>query len=172
MITWLKEGDANTKYFHSIANGRHNKNCFPRIYHNGDWVEGNPNLGRIFSDHFRDLLGKPRPFLFLMDCQFPFHHRERVDRLHFEQLFSIKEIKRAVFDLGDDKATGPDGFPIFFFQKHWDLVINTYIALSNDFFEGKASLERLNWVNLAVIAKSTSPKGINDFRPISLINSS
>ena len=35
-----------------------------------------------------------------------------------ESEFLEEEIKAAVFDLGDDKASGPDGFPlVFFFPK-------------------------------------------------------
>ncbi|KAH7687154.1 Exodeoxyribonuclease III protein [Dioscorea alata] len=56
-ITWLKDGDSNTKFFHLVANGRRNKNFIPRIRHNGGWVEGNLNLGLAFADHFRLLFG-------------------------------------------------------------------------------------------------------------------
>lgn len=114
-ITWLKEGDANTKYFHLIANGRRNKNFIPRICHNGSWVEGNSNLGRIFSDHFGNFLRKPRLFHFLLDWQHLFEHREYVDLTYLEQPFSAEEIKQALFDLGADKAPGLDGFPMLFF---------------------------------------------------------
>lgn len=60
---------------------------------------------------------------------------------------------------------------MFFFQKHWSLVQDTCVKLCYDFFEGRANLEHLNWVNIALIAKKASPESINDYRPISLINS-
>lgn len=40
------------------------------------------------------------------------------------------------------------------------------------FFEDRANLERLNWVNIDLISKSNTPECISDYRPISLINSS
>lgn len=47
------------------------------------------------------------------------------------------EIRRAVFDLGADKGQGPDGFPIFFYQKYWDIVKNDIFKLCDDFYWGK-----------------------------------
>ena len=117
-ITWLKEGDSNTKYFHLMANGKRNKNYIPRILHNGLWTERNQELGKIFTDHFQLLLGSPRPYRFLLDWQNLFVYNERLDLSSLEWPFTLEEIKQAVFELGADKAPGPDGFPMFFFQKH------------------------------------------------------
>ncbi|KAH7666231.1 RNA-directed DNA polymerase protein [Dioscorea alata] len=121
-ITWLKEGDSNMKYFHSLANGRRNSNFIPHINHNGQWVEGNQEIGKIFRDHFHTLFGTPITNRFLLDWSFLFEHKTRVDLSSLELPFTTEEIKLAVFGLNADKATGPDGFPLFFFQKHWDLL--------------------------------------------------
>ena len=84
--------------------------------------------------------------------------------------FSLKEIRKATFDLGADKAPGPDGFPIFFFQKFWDEVKNDLANLCEDLYVGKANLERINWASIALIPKVEAPDSPWDFRPISLIN--
>ncbi len=36
--------------------------------------------------------------------------------------FSLEEIKIAVFQLGRDKAPGPDDFPLYFYQVFWDTI--------------------------------------------------
>ncbi|XP_039114040.1 uncharacterized protein LOC120249550 [Dioscorea cayenensis subsp. rotundata] len=86
--------------------------------------------------------------------------------------FSQEEIRRAVFDLNADKAPGPDGFPIFFFQKYWEIVKDDIYKLCDDFYWGRANLERINWANIALIPKNQSSENPSQFRPISLINSS
>ncbi|XP_039141337.1 uncharacterized protein LOC120278673 [Dioscorea cayenensis subsp. rotundata] len=103
-ITWLKEGDANTKYFHLLANGRRNKNFIPRIRSNGNWIEGNQEIGKNFTDHFQNLIGTPIPHRFLLNWHHLFNFKDRVDLSSLELPFSFDEIKNAVFDLNADKA--------------------------------------------------------------------
>lgn len=43
-----------------------------------------------------------------------------------EKCFSEEEIKQATFQLGADKAPGPDGFPILFFQNSRMLLRTTW----------------------------------------------
>ena len=45
---------------------------------------------------------------------------EEVARL--EEAFSIKEVVFALFDLSGDKAPGPDGYSLAFWQSSWNLV--------------------------------------------------
>ena len=45
-----------------------------------------------------------------------------------------EEIGVAVFGLGAEKSPGPDGFPIIFFQKIWDLVKEDILLLCGQFF--------------------------------------
>ncbi|XP_039141263.1 uncharacterized protein LOC120278582 [Dioscorea cayenensis subsp. rotundata] len=92
-ITWLKVGNSNTKYFHSIANGRCNKNFIPRISVDGSWIEGNQNLGKLFSDHLGFLIGIARPSRFLWDWQHLFNSRDVVDLSNLDQPFSLDELK-------------------------------------------------------------------------------
>ncbi|KAH7684024.1 RNA-directed DNA polymerase protein [Dioscorea alata] len=170
-ITWLKEGDCNTKFFHMMANGRRNKNFIHRIRHNGQWIEGNSEIGKVFSDHFQSVFGTPLSRRFLLDWTHLFNYKARIDLSSLEIPFTTEEIQRAVFDLNADKAPGPDGFPIFFYQKHWNLLREDIFKLCNDFYGGTINYERINWVHLALIAKTSAPTEASDFRPISLINS-
>ncbi len=43
--------------------------------------------------------------------------------------FSVEEIKRATFELGADKAPGPDGFSLVFFQRFWVVIKDDLVKI-------------------------------------------
>jgi hypothetical protein len=55
-VTWLKEGDNNTKYFHSIAQCRKARNSISEIkYLNGTLVSSHEEMAKAGSDFFTSL---------------------------------------------------------------------------------------------------------------------
>lgn len=70
-----------------------------------------------------------------------------------ERPFTLEKVKAAVFELGGDKAPGLDGFPIQFFKQFWDTIKLDIFKLCQDFYDGSANLERINWENIALILK-------------------
>lgn len=45
------------------------------------------------------------------------------------------------------------------------------MKLCEEFYEGSINYESLNWVHIALIAKTNAPNEVSNFRPISLIKS-
>ena len=60
-INNLKEGDANTRYFHLRVNGRRRKNYIKRLMSNGGWVTSHTEKETIIHDHFSSILHRPPP---------------------------------------------------------------------------------------------------------------
>nr|GEU31441.1 hypothetical protein [Tanacetum cinerariifolium] len=83
---------------------------------------------------------------------------------------SNDEIKRAMFDIGDGKSHGPDGYTSAFFKKGWDVVGSDVCRVVRNFFDNGKLLKELNNTFLALIPKVTTPMRVNDFRPISCYN--
>jgi hypothetical protein len=82
-----------------------------------------------------------------------------------------EEIFKAVCSLGGDKAPGPDGFPMFFFQKFWKLIGKDVCDAVKEFFGAKCMLKELNSTFLCLIPKRIGADSPEQFRPISLCNS-
>ncbi|GKE07474.1 protein LAZ1 [Tanacetum coccineum] len=80
------------------------------------------------------------------------------------------EIKRAMFDIGEDKAPGPDGFTSAFFKKSWDVVRPDVCNAIRDFFTNGQILKEVNHMFLALIPKVPTPFRVNDFLSISCCN--
>jgi retron-type reverse transcriptase len=57
-------------------------------------------------------------------------------------------------------------------KKCWHIIAQGFYKLCEGFFEGNICLSSINSSYITLVPKSDSPSGVNDFRPISLLNSS
>ncbi|GKE11382.1 putative RNA-directed DNA polymerase, eukaryota, reverse transcriptase zinc-binding domain protein, partial [Tanacetum coccineum] len=93
-----------------------------------------------------------------------------ISALNMVREVTNKKIKIAMFDIGDDKAPGPDGFTSTFFKKCWHIVGNDVCNAVRDFFNNGCLLKEINNTFLALIPKVSTPLKVNDYRPISCCN--
>ena len=59
--------------------------------------------------------------------------------------FSELEIKEAIDDMPSEKAPGPDGFSIAFFQSCWDIVKDDLMRAITSFSEQSASISAIHF---------------------------
>ena len=69
-----------------------------------------------------------------------------------------------------DRAPGPDGFNGSFLKSCWHIIKEDFYALCDQFFDGGLNLESINDGYITLIPKVAAPQGVNDFRPITLLN--
>ncbi|GKE20061.1 putative RNA-directed DNA polymerase, partial [Tanacetum coccineum] len=143
---WLATGDSNSAYFHKSIKCRNQRSRIESILNSENQQVSGSLVHEVFISHYEQFLGSST------NCQ----------SLNMEGLFSKsvsvinatnmirvvtnKEIKATMFDIGDDKAPGPDGFTSVFYKNGWDIVGH----------------EVCNAVS--------TPSRVNDFRPISCCN--
>ena len=84
--------------------------------------------------------------------------------------FTPVDVKQAVFDIAEDKASGPDRYSSSFFKAAWRIVGQEVTEAVLDFFNTGRLLKQINTTLLAVIPKVHSPMSISDFWPISCCN--
>jgi len=106
--------------------------------------------------------------LFDMDSLFI----QDVDLSPIEEPFSHQEIDEVTKQLPLDKSPGPDGFNNEFLKKCWPIVKQDFYSLCNACHQGQICLKSINGYFITLVPKIDGPTRINDFRPISLLNSS
>lgn len=170
-ISWLKEGDRNTKYFHRHAAWRAKKNKIIRLKdEDSKYVENKEQLEQMATAFFQKLYTKdhsvtPAEVVDLL--------KSLVDEpmnLELCKPFSDEEISDALFQIGPIKAPGPDGFPARFFQRNWDTLKGEIMAAVRKFFADCAMPDEVNNTSIVLIPKVKQPENLKEFRPISLCN--
>jgi hypothetical protein len=113
-INFLREGDANTKFFHLRVNSRRRKNTIQRLKRNEGWASSHTEKAQLIHEHFSGVLGAPpgRSLDFNWEVLDP--SVEDLDALGLP--FSEDEIHQTILTLPHDKAPGPDGFTVEFFR--------------------------------------------------------
>jgi len=167
-LLWLKDGDANFKYFHSVLYNRRRRNAIVSLMVNGSLVEGvQPTRNAVFS-HFKEHFADSNTI------------RSGVDNLAFRNLsytegssltkpFSSAEVKASMWDCDSYKSPGPDGMNFGFLKKIWDDVKGGVMHFITDFHRNDMLSRGINTTFIALIPKVNSPQRLNDFRPISLV---
>lgn len=167
-MKWLKEGDANSKFFHRCIQRRRKVNEILGLDFDGSFINGVEPLRReirgYFENHF--LNGDwERP-------QFGNIHIPSLGLAESEYLtnsFSEEEIKDAVWNCDSYKSPGPDGVNFAFIKQFWDEVKSDFIGFMQEFHVNGKLVRGSNSSFIVLIPKKDNPQKVSDFRPISLI---
>jgi hypothetical protein len=170
-VDWLREGDRNTKFFHSRAVWRARKNRIKRLCDDeGTWHENHASMGQVATSYFQKLFTadpslNADPIIQLIE---PKVGDEINGKLCAD--FSDKEIADALFQLGPLKAPGKDGFPARFLQRNWLQLKEEVMEGVKEFFRSGVMPPGVNETVVVLIPKVDEPKRMMEFRPISLCN--
>nr|CCA66235.1 hypothetical protein [Beta vulgaris subsp. vulgaris] len=167
-IKWLKQGDRNTKFFHVVASIRKHRNSITSIEVNGDKISEPEKIKLEAMKYFRKAFKEEsynRPLLEGLD----FKHLTEAQSADLIAPFSHEEIDKAVASCSSDKAPGPDGFNFTFIKKAWDVIKEEIYETVQEFWNSSRLPKGCNMAFIALIPKTDSPKGFQDFRPISMV---
>ncbi|KAG8499231.1 hypothetical protein CXB51_005735 [Gossypium anomalum] len=123
ITNWLRQGDQNTTFFHSKASQSHRTNKIRGLENmKGDLKTENTDMENIIRDYFMELFQSSG----VGDTNHLLSGVERCIGADMNQLlieeYKEEEVVETINSIGPTKASGPDGFPIIFFQKYWHIV--------------------------------------------------
>ena len=120
---WLLNGDRNTKYFHLLLSQKRTKCKILAVKNNdGHWTTTQEELKALAWSHFQNQFTEIESSRRMMDLQLVQVPQLNEDRLRELTKPSPEEIRNMIFNPSPDKAPGPDGFTIRFYQTFWNIV--------------------------------------------------
>ena len=169
-VLWLKEGDANSKYFHSVLASRRRRNAIVSLSVNGNMVEVVQPIRSVIYTHFKEHFAASSII------------RPGVENLVFKNLsyaegsglikpFSEGEVKVVVWDCNSFKSPGLNGVNLGFIKDFWELLKGDVMRFISYFHRNGKLTRGINTTFIALIPKVGCPQRLNDFRPISLVGS-
>jgi len=128
-------------------------------------------VGQEFVSYYWDLLGTTKHTLPIIKSVI--HCRPCIDAASHDLLLAHVTndvIKHALFSIGNEKASGPNGYSSLFFKRAWSIVGDDFCATIKDFFGSSEILKQVNHSIIALILKLATANLAADFQLISCCN--
>jgi hypothetical protein len=165
---WLKEGDANTKYFHNCVKVRKSRNSIKALREIDGWVVSPYDVRRKVVEYFKNIVANDR------------WERPKLDGVNFERVsdedniflaapFSMVEIEAVVRESDGGKSPGPDGYNFAFVNEFWYLIKDEVRIMFDQFHANEALPKGMLSYFVTLIPKVSSPLDLKEYRPISLL---
>lgn len=139
----------------------------------GNRVTQQDEIEHLLVEHFKDILSEPNINRAEDIDKISHHIPKKVTRdqnLALLRVISKDELEEAINKMAKNKAPGPDGFTIKFYQANWSFMVNDLLDLVEESRCSKRMHHGLNATFLALIPKFGCLDESLGFRPISLCN--
>ena len=118
--TWLWEGDKNIRFFHRVANSNRRFDLIDHLVVNGALTSDQTEIGEGLVNFYQRLFSNDAVRRPLLDG-LVFSSIDEANSDQLDRPFTKDEVWEVV-NISGDKALGPDGFSLAFFQSCWDII--------------------------------------------------
>ncbi|XP_073354974.1 uncharacterized protein [Aegilops tauschii subsp. strangulata] len=169
-LTWLRSGDAATKFFMAKICSRRRKNFIHALKVNETVATEHSEKEAAIHSHFDSILGATQQRSTTINSsqiQMP-----TIQGGGLDNPFSEEEVWAAIQASPAEKSLGPDGFSGLFFRSCWPIIKEGVMQAFNQFYNlAGNNFGLLNSAIISLIPKKDGTSIISDYRPISLIDS-
>lgn len=164
-LNWNLKGDRNTRFFHVMAKGRQCRNEITSIAYGGSVLEEPSLVKSAVFEHFKkqyseEWVSRPKLGGFFTSVS----NSPYFDMLETE--FSESKILAVVKDCEGNKALGPDGFNMLYFQKFWKLMKGEVFNFMKEFYRNGRLVKGLNSSFITLVPKKENLVGLSDYKNI------
>lgn len=128
----VREGDANTEYFHAQAKQRLPHNKIKSIELNGVSVTLHQGKVAAFTNYFKEIMGTPGDSRWDFDLDRLYQDSQTVSEA-LTAPFTVEEALHEVCGMGGNNARGADGFGPSFYKAAWQTVKEGVMAFLHAF---------------------------------------
>jgi hypothetical protein len=170
-VDWLWAGDWNTTFFHAKAKQHARTN---RVVHlrrsNGSLCSDLKEIEQMAISFYKGLFTAQDSTTPAFVTQFVPRKVTYSMNVDLSTPFSSEEVQTALFMMHPNKAPGPDGFTMIFFQSHCQHIKEDVSKAVLQFLNDGEMPDILNNTVLTLIPKVKNPQDLTNFRSIALFN--
>eukprot|EP00253_Pinus_taeda_P001856 PITA_01856 len=173
-VQWLREGERNTKFFHKVmVQHRQRNRIFSIKNQEGQRVLQHEEIEKVLVNHFKDILREPQAnrsdAIAKISREIP-NVVTRDQNLALMRKITMEEVEDIVRNMKRNKAPGPDGYTVEFFQAGWKFLAAEVLEVVEEARINQRIWPRINSTLLTFIPKTNQADQANGFRPIALCN--
>ena len=155
-VRWVKLGDENTHFFHTMATIAHKRNFIVSLANtDGSIITDHEQKANMLWTTYKNRLGVSE----FTDISYDLSSLLLMHNLKDLNVdFTDGEIEGVIKNLPNSHAPGLDGFNGLFIKKCWTFIKDDFIRLFKDFCDNNINLSSINSSFIALIPKKGKSK--------------
>lgn len=171
---WDQHGDNNSRHFHICADSRRRRNHISIITAvDGTTLSEPKDIIQCLNSHMQKIMApgnKTRQIPINTGMLGLLPTLSSTEQAAISCLPSLDEIRLALFSMGSNKAAGPDGLNNHFYKSSWPFIQHDLLSFVTSCWTSQSIPPDHNKTTIVLIPKKHQPLSPNDYRPISLTN--
>nr|XP_025670270.1 uncharacterized protein LOC112770062 [Arachis hypogaea] len=163
-----RDMDKNTRYFHNLALARRRNNRIDSLVINRRLVRNQARLKIVITGFYKDLYQQEHA-LFIGIHDGLVKWIDDGEAAVLEEMPSLEEIRKAVWDCDSSTASGSDGYNMNLIKKCWGEIGQELTVAVLGFFQSAKLPTEANVTWVALAPKFMGAKEIKDLRSISMV---
>lgn len=147
-MKWFVEGEVNSKFFHSVVNGRKKRLYLKTVRKDdGSWIGGDAEIAKEAVSFFQKQFKREHTMCDFLTLECIPKLIDEADNEALNALPTMKELKDVVFSMSAHSAPGPNGVSGSFYHSCWEIIKEELLLMILEFFLQKNLFQGLSHIH-------------------------